>query len=210
MSTTPHTAANRKKRYPYLPSILFTMTYLLVLLYHHDYILFGFTLTLVLSSIGIYYTIKASTFRSRYRSTTLVNIDDMTEIEFQELLIPLFRRQGYSVNQTKANEKNKADLILRKRGVKAVVYAKRQNAMINKQTIQKALTTKPHYQATQVIVITNSTFTNAAKQLAHANKINLIDRDSLDAMLDAYFQQKRSDRFIHRVRTFFVSQESSS
>lgn len=209
MTTKPDTSSG-KKRYPFLPTILFTMTYLLVQLYNYNYTLFGISLTVVLTSAGIWYVIKASKISSRYLSTTLMNVDEMTDQEFHELLVPLFQRQGYSVSRTKTNGKNKADLILRKRGLKAIVHAKRQNALIDKQTVLDALITKPTYQATRVIIITNSTFTKAAKQLARANKMNLIDRDSLDAMLDAYLRQKRSHRFIQRVRTLFVSQETGN
>lgn len=210
MSLNNEIEYSRKKRYPFFPLILFLTTYLLVQLYHYDIKLFGLTISLALSLLGIWYFVRATNINSRYQTTTMMNVDAMTDQEFHQLLISLFRRQGYSVNSINTNEQNCADLIAIKNGTKAVVYAKRQQAIIDKQVIQDALLTKKTRQATQVIVVTNNPFSHAAKKLAQANKVNLIDRDSLDALLDAYFRQKRSYRFIERARAFFIRQETEN
>jgi restriction system protein len=147
---------------------------------------------------------------SQHLSTSLLNIDDISDPEFHQLLVPIFQRQGYSVNKMKQNRKSTADLILRKKGLKATVLTKRQNNNVGSSFIQEAIACKEMYQAKRAIVVTNRHFTKAAKHVARANKVTLIDRDSLDAMLDTYLQQKRSHRFIQRVRTLFIKEEMNS
>ncbi|WP_332698054.1 restriction endonuclease [Halalkalibacter lacteus] len=200
----------RKKRYRFLPTILFVITYFLVQLYNYNLTLFGFVLAFILSAIGVTYLIKTSKFVSKHLSTSLLNIDEISDPEFNQLLVPIFQRQGYSVNKTKQNRKSTANLILRKKGLKAIVHTKRQSNNVGSSFIQEAIACKEMYQAKRSIIVTNRHFTKAAKQVARANKVTLIDRDSLDAMLDAFLRQKRSHRFIQRVRTLFMNEEIKS
>ncbi|MFC0562078.1 restriction endonuclease [Halalkalibacter alkalisediminis] len=194
----------------FIPIYLFLITYLLVQLYHYDFTIFGFTLATLLTFTGIWYWFKEYKLTSRYLSAEFLNIDEIPDKDFQKLLVPIFQRQGYSVNKMKENYRSKADLVLRKKGVKAIVFAKRQTSNIGSNLIKDALASKPTYQASKVIVVTNRHFTKAAKQVARANKVVLIDRDSLDAMLDAYLEHKRTHRFIQRVRTLFMNEEMKS
>ncbi|MFC0473159.1 restriction endonuclease [Halalkalibacter kiskunsagensis] len=207
MSTT---LPKRKKRYRFVPTILFVLTYFLVQLYNYNLTLFGFVLASILSTIGITYLLKTSKLVSPHLSTTILNIDDISDPEFHQLLVPIFQRQGYSVNKTKLNRKSTANLILRKKGLKAIVHTKRQSNNVGSSFIQEAIACKEMYQAKKSIVVTNRHFTTAAKKVARANKVTLIDRDSLDAMLDSYLQQKRSHRFIQRVRSLFMNEEVKS
>ncbi|GAE28332.1 hypothetical protein JCM9140_4549 [Halalkalibacter wakoensis JCM 9140] len=204
------TTPKLKKRKPLYPVFLFLLTYFLIQLYHYSFSLFGFALAVTLSSIGIFQLLKTSKWVSKHLSTTLLNIDELPEQEFQQLLVPLFQKQGYSVNRTKGNRKAQPDLIVRKKGVKALVLAKRQTTDIQANFIHDCLSLKPSFQANRLIIVTNSHFTKSAKQVAHANKVTLIDRDSLDAMLDAYLLEKRTHRFIQRVRTLLVRNEVKS
>lgn len=193
-----------------VPIYLFLTTYILVQLYNYDFTIFGFTFAAMLTMIGVWYLFKEYKLTSRYLSAEFLNIDEIPDKDFQQLLVPIFQRQGYSVNKMKENYRSKADLVLRKKGVKAIVYAKRQTSNIGSNFIKDALASKSTYQASKVIVVTNRHFTKAAKQVARANKIVLIDRDSLDAMLDAYLEHKKTHRFIQRVRTLFMNEEIKS
>ncbi|MCL7747904.1 restriction endonuclease [Halalkalibacter alkaliphilus] len=197
----------RKKHNSLLPIYLFLTTYILVHLYNYSFTIFGFVLAAILSTLGITNLLKTSKWISRHLSSELLNIDEIPDREFQQLLVPLFQKQGYSVSRTKVNRKAQPDLILRKKGLKAIVVAKRQTNQVSANFVHDVLALKPNYQARRVIIVTNSQFTKSAKRIARANKITLIDRDSLDAMLDAYLEQKKSHRFIQRVRTLLIKDE---
>ncbi|WP_052144739.1 restriction endonuclease [Halalkalibacter okhensis] len=191
-----------------LPIYLFLATYILVQLYNYSFTVFGFVLAAILSALGITHLLKTSKWISRHLSSELLNIDELPDKEFQQLLVPLFQKQGYSVSKTRVNRKAQPDLILRKKGLKAIVVAKRQANQVPAAFVQDVLTLKPNFQAKQVIIVTNSHFTNSAKRVARANKITLIDRDSLDAMCDMYLEQKRTHRFIQRVRSLLIKEET--
>ncbi|MCM3714171.1 restriction endonuclease [Halalkalibacter oceani] len=200
--------SSRKKKAALLPVVLFIMTFLLVQLFHLDYTIFGLTLSALLTFLGLRHIAKnGARIKLLDPSGSLLDIDEMTEQEFQQFLVPLFQSQGYSVTRPKKNEKRTADLILRKRGVKAVVHAKRQNGPLDKQAVLEVMSLKQKYKATRLVIVTNRSFSLAAIKLARANKINLIDRTSLEAMYDAYIGQKQNHRFIQRVRTLFFREE---
>ncbi|MDT8862983.1 restriction endonuclease [Alkalihalobacillus sp. MEB130] len=200
-------ALKRKQRNPLIPIYLFLTTYVLVQLYNYSFTLFGFVLAALLSSIGLVKLLKTSKWVSQHLSTELLNIDELPEREFQQMLVPLFQKQGYSVSKTKGNRKLQPDLILRKKGLKAIVVAKRQQNQVGSSFVHDVIALNPLYQAKRTIIVTNSHYTKAAKRVARANKVILIDRDLLDAMLDSYLEQKRTHRIIQRVRTLLVKQE---
>ncbi|MCM3759546.1 restriction endonuclease [Alkalihalobacillus oceani] len=201
--------SSRKKRAALLPVVLFVLTFLLVQLFHLDYTIFALTLSALLTVLGLRYMVKnRSQIKLFDQAGSLLDLDEMTEQEFQQFLVPLFQYQGYSVTRPIKNEKRTADLILRKRGVKAVVHAKRQNGPLDKQAILDVMSLKQKYKATRLVIVTNRSFSLAAVKLARANKINLIDRTSLEAMYDAYLSHKQRHRFIQRVRTLFFREEA--
>ncbi|ARK31813.1 restriction endonuclease [Halalkalibacter krulwichiae] len=194
----------------FVPISFFLTTYIMVQLYNYDFTLFGLSLAALLTFIGIWYLFKEYKIFSPHRSATFMNIDEISDQEFQQLLVPIFQNQGYSVNKMKETYKSKADLILRRKGEKAIVFLKRQANNVGSTVIKDAISCKPTYQASKVIVVSNRQFTKSAKLEARANKVILIDRDSLDALLDAYLQHKRSHRFIQRVRTLFFREDIKS
>jgi restriction system protein len=196
-----------KQKGKLVPIFLFLITYFLVQLYNYNFTVFGFTLAALLTLTGVWYLFKEYKITSKHISADFFKIDELPDREFQQLLVPIFQGQGYSVNKMKENYKSKADLVLRKKGVKAIVFARRQNNNIGSNLIKDAVGCKTLYQASKVIVVTNRHFTKAAKLEARANKVTLIDRDSLDALLDAYLRKKRSHRIIQRVRTLFMNEE---
>lgn len=193
-------------RYPFLPVLLFLCTFLLVRLYHHDYTLFAYFIASTLSFVGIWYAFKAFKMDSHI-SITMKEIDEMDEQNFHEFLISLFQRNGYAVKKLKKNEQTFTKIMLKKRGQNAIVCVKRQDTPVETDCIQNMLAMKPIYQATQLIMVTNQEFTKGAQQLARANKVNLIDRESLDAMIDVYFRDRRYPYFVERVRALFLHRE---
>ncbi|NEU30026.1 restriction endonuclease [bacterium LRH843] len=201
----------RKRQYPFLPIILFTVTYILVQFYHYSYTLFGLSVAFILSAAGIWYVIKAIKVGLQVQTITgIIDVDEMTDKEFQLFLLQLFQQQGYTINHPKSNSTDANRLFLKTNGIETVVYVIREGLAINEQTIHKALQVKKNHGQEKAIIITNSTFTKEAQLAANANKINLIDRESLDAMIDAYVRPNREYKFFQQVRTLFVKHEANS
>ncbi len=120
-------------------------------------------------------------------------IDKMTGREFEEFLAKLFKELGYQVRITKASGDYGADLIITKWNIKTVVQAKRKQSSVGIDAVQQVAAAIPHYQAHRGIVITNSKFTQNAKNLAASNKIELWDRDNFQKVFKKVYKQKPSE-----------------
>ncbi len=117
--------------------------------------------------------------RLRLAGSSLRKIDRMTGEEFETYLGLLYDRKGYKVRYTPASTDFGADLVLKKRGIKTVVQAKRYQNAVGEASVQQALSGKGYYDADQCVVITNSYFTPAAEALAERTGVTLIDREAL-------------------------------
>ena len=110
-------------------------------------------------------------------------------------LAGLFARLGYRVVQTPYRGDWGADLILVKEGVHTVVQAKRYQKSVGVRAVQEAVAAKAKYRCREAMVVTNSTFTKQAVELARANWVILWDREKLIGQLLASqkTQQSRSE-----------------
>ncbi len=105
-------------------------------------------------------------------------VDQMDGELFEDFLLAHFRNLGYSGQTTPFNDYG-ADLILDKDGMRTVVQAKRWKQPVGIEAIQQVIGAISYYGAQNALVITNSVFTNAARDLARANKVGLWDREQL-------------------------------
>ncbi|WP_246062111.1 restriction endonuclease [Paenibacillus oralis] len=131
-------------------------------------------LTLVLMKVIPYYRKIRMVRRSNIHS-----IDVMSGDQFEELLVIFFRMQGYSAKKTKRTRDQGADVVLKADGKRIVVQAKREKGKVSNSAVQEVVASKAVYQATEAWVVTNSYFTEPAKELAKANDVLLWDRDRL-------------------------------
>ena len=103
-------------------------------------------------------------------------------INFEDKLFEYFVSQGYTVVKTPKTGDMGADLILEKGGVRSVVQAKCYTGSVGVKAIQEIFTAKNYYKAREAFVITNSTFTKNAIELAESNGVSLWDGDFLKMM----------------------------
>ena len=110
-------------------------------------------------------------------------IDQITGREFKKFLAKLFKQLGYQVKRTPATADYGADLVIKKGDIKAVVQAKIQQGSVGIKAVQEVTGAIGYYQANLGLVITNSKFTEPAKNLAASNKIELWDRDNFKKII---------------------------
>jgi restriction system protein len=118
-----------------------------------------------------------------HRVKDLYEVDKMDGHDFEHYLAPLFERLGYRAEVTKGSGDFGADLILRKKGKKYVVQAKRYSGSIGVSAVQEVVGALGYYKAHGAMVVTNNYFTPAAEELAKHNRVQLIDRDELAHMM---------------------------
>jgi HJR/Mrr/RecB family endonuclease len=115
-------------------------------------------------------------------------LDTLSGREFEGVLVRLFRRMGYSVEETKVSGDQGADLVLSKFGEKTVVQAKRSRAAVGNTAVQEAVAAVRHYGADHAMVISTSEFTRSAQALAKSNSVELVGRAALQAMLERHYR----------------------
>ncbi|MFM8828090.1 MAG: restriction endonuclease [Actinomycetota bacterium] len=106
--------------------------------------------------------------------------DRMTGEEFEDWLAILFRAAGWRVRHTRVTGDFGADLVLGHGAVdELVVQAKRQARPVGVAAVQQAAAARMHYDTADAMVVTNSTFTPAAIELAESTGVILWDRDDI-------------------------------
>jgi hypothetical protein len=114
------------------------------------------------------------------KPTTFTNIDVMTGYEFEDFIVDLFIKLGYVVEKRKRTREQGLDLLLFKHGERIVVQVKRHRRPVGNRAVQQALAACVYYEGQRAIVVTNSTFTLPAKQLAaRCVNVELWDRTVL-------------------------------
>ena len=114
------------------------------------------------------------------KPATFTNIDAMTGFEFEDFIVDLFIKLGYVVEKKKRSHEQGMDLLLLKHGERIVVQVKRHRRPVGNRAVQQALAACVYHQGQRAIVVTNSTFTLPAKQLAaRCVNVELWDRTVL-------------------------------
>lgn len=132
-----------------------------------------------------------SRFRGRYdaRKSTIERFEEIDELsgeEFESFLSRLLPHFGFSnIRGTPKTGDQGADLLADVEGKRAVIQAKRQRASVGNGAVQEAIGAMSFYDANAAWVITNSTFTDAARDLANRAGVRLVDRTELGRMIQA-------------------------
>jgi HJR/Mrr/RecB family endonuclease len=118
---------------------------------------------------------------------TIDNVDLMNGYEFERFITDLFRKMGYSVNQTKSSGDQGIDVLAVKRGQRIGIQAKCYSNNVSNKAIQEVVAGMNYYKVTKGIVITNNFFTNSAVELANSNGVVLWDRSILKEKIQEYY-----------------------
>ena len=114
----------------------------------------------------------------------LDDVNDITGEEFETLIFNRFHSLGYTVYYTTTSHDYGADLLLTVDGVEYAIQVKRYNhkkgRTVGIDAVQQIIGAMYYYKCNSGVVITNSTFTQSAKDLAsYAGNVLLWDRESL-------------------------------
>ncbi|MCU1363801.1 MAG: restriction endonuclease [Acidimicrobiaceae bacterium] len=147
------------------------------------FLFFGFLAT-VIGFVGVLGRRKAA-HRAANERADIVRIDSMTGTEFEKRLEAAFVHVGYSVTHVGGRGDFGADLVLELPGTRTVVQAKRWTNVVGPGAVQEVVGSRSYYDAQYAIVVTTSSFTKAAIELARSNNVELWDRSQLIEFLAA-------------------------
>ena len=118
-------------------------------------------------------------------NTVRVEIDDMSGPKFKRYMADLFRQRGYVVRETRATGDQGVDLLLTKDHKRVAVQLKRWTGRpVGNAVVAATFAGIAHYRADEGWIITTSTFTKSARQLAKSTRVRLIDGKELAEWLE--------------------------
>lgn len=129
----------------------------------------------------------------RIRSSGISEIDSMDGVQFEEYLKLLFASKGYQVKGTTVTGDFGADLLLKKEGIKTVVQAKRYSKPVGIKAVQEVIPAMKMYDASEAWVVSNSSYTKAAIELAKSHNVRLIGRADLITIITGLASTEKPD-----------------
>lgn len=103
--------------------------------------------------------------------------------EFEQLAYRLFAAMGYAVQKTGRTGDQGGDLIANKDGQRIVIQAKCYSGSVGNKAVQEAISAQKYYDCNRAIVVTTSTFTKEAIDLAKVGGVELIGGAKLSELL---------------------------
>ena len=165
----------------------------------HDPLVSSFSSTYALVQAGEEKK-KRNLFRSQLfrkdsekNPTEYVCIDDldlMSGDEFEDCVCRLFKRMGYSARVTQHSGDQGVDVIAEKGTAKLAIQAKCYGSAVGNSAVQEAAAGMAYYGCNKAMVVSNSTFTKGASELARANGVVLWGRDVIKQKLLDYPVEK--------------------
>lgn len=111
--------------------------------------------------------------------------DAMSGREFEMFIAQLYEDLGYKAKVTPGSGDQGADvIIIDGKGVKSAIQTKRYEGSVGNAAVQEVISGRIYYKCNKSLVITNSTFTKSAVNLAKQDgHVELIDRDALSLLI---------------------------
>jgi restriction system protein len=115
----------------------------------------------------------------RINSPKMIDIDSMTGLEFERCVAKMLSKQGYKHVRLTERYDLGVDIIASKDGKRWGIQVKRHSGLVKAIAVRQVVTALRKYKCDKALVVTNSTFSNVAKELAATNDCALVDRDQL-------------------------------
>lgn len=129
----------------------------------------------------------------RFSKAELETIDLMTGVEFENYMAFLLEKNGYlKVKVTQSYGDQGIDIIAQKDNIKFGFQCKRWKKNVGNKAIQEVHAGIGYYSLDKAIVVTNSYFTQSAKQLASKLDVELWDRKTLIKFLEDYKKSEKT------------------
>jgi HJR/Mrr/RecB family endonuclease len=141
----------------------------------------------------------------REASLDLSRTARMNGRDFESYVAEIFRETGFHVDPRGGPRDQGCDLLLSNGNESVVCQIKRSSRPVTNKPVQEAVAAVLFYNANRAMVVTNATFTRGARDLAFANRCELVDCQELQLKVATFsakikFQCKIvRDRWAERV-----------
>ena len=104
----------------------------------------------------------------------------MSGLEFEEYAASVLRNKGFKgVKVTQGSGDQGIDILASKKGVSYAIQVKKYSRPVGNKAVQEAYSGCAYYECDVPVVLTNSTFTPSAKELAKKNNVELWNIDKI-------------------------------
>lgn len=118
---------------------------------------------------------------------TMTQLDNMEGHDFEYAIADLLFHNGWrDVKVTQGSGDYGVDILARRKNVKYGIQCKRYNANVGVKAVQEALSGTEFYHCDAAAVVTNSTYTKQAENLARTSGVRLFGRDFLLELIENY------------------------
>ena len=121
-----------------------------------------------------------------------------TGTQFELYLVNLFKDLGYKVKHNGKAGDQGCDLIVKKDDYIYAIQAKYYTGKLSNTPVQEIAGSLKYYNANQGVVVTNSSFTPGAEELAKANNVILIDGKDLKKLIDYVFEDNHEEDILKK------------
>jgi restriction system protein len=118
--------------------------------------------------------------------TSMELSEDLSPAEFETRCAAVLRDQGWNAQATAVSRDQGVDVIAEKGALRVVLQCKLYATPVGNKAVQEVVAGRAHYQALFGAVVTNTSYTSAAEQLARSNGVLLLhfsDLPKLEEML---------------------------
>lgn len=129
---------------------------------------------------------RENNLRRREAALDLSRTYGMSGSDFESYVARLFRDSGFHVQPRGGPRDQGCDLLLSSDHERVVCQVKRSSRPVTNKAVQEAVAAIPFYNAHRAIVVTNATFTKGARDLALANRCELLDHQTLQQMVASF------------------------
>jgi len=137
--------------------------------------------------------VKTSTSKSKaskkLEKNSIFDADRLDGTEFENFMCEVLKANGFTNVEVigQAGDQG-ADLLAKKDGEELVIQAKRYSIdrKVTNSAVQEVVASLAYYTRNKGIVVTNSFFTQSAKELAKVNNVELWDRNDVIEFLNGY------------------------
>lgn len=105
--------------------------------------------------------------------------ENMDGIEYEHFCASLLREEGWQASVSQASNDQGVDIIAERDGIEIVIQCKKYSTPVGNKAIQEVSAGRFHYGAQYAAVVTNSSFTKSAKQLANSVDVLLLHHSDL-------------------------------
>ena len=118
----------------------------------------------------------------------MATVDTMSGLAFEKIVCMLLERQGYEAGNMRASSDYGVDIIINKGKERIAVQVKRSKNKIARKAISDAVAGMKYYNCNKAMVVTNSEFTEDAREFARGTECILIDRTILQKWINSSSQ----------------------